>query len=149
MRITPKTDHQPSGKAALFATGINRISLPIPNLRGKQPIVFFFDDRITFAGALLQAVTVEHCDAPSRVPDESRVLQLIAPSVILTVTQENGDLYAQLRNAPEMPIYPESKTEFFYKAFYAQINFVTDGTGRAAGLVFRHDGRDTPAQRLD
>jgi hypothetical protein len=32
MRITPKTDHQLGGKAALFATGINRISLPIPNL---------------------------------------------------------------------------------------------------------------------
>jgi protein-L-isoaspartate(D-aspartate) O-methyltransferase len=73
----------------------------------------------------------------------------IAPSVILTVTQQNGDLYAQLRNAPEVPIYPESETEFFYKAFDAQITFVTDGTGRATGLVFQHDGRDTPAQRLD
>src|ERR1700690_4213812 len=32
MPITPKTDHQPGGKAALFATGINRNSLPIPRL---------------------------------------------------------------------------------------------------------------------
>jgi hypothetical protein len=32
MRITPKTDHQPGRKAALLATGINRISLPIPSL---------------------------------------------------------------------------------------------------------------------
>jgi hypothetical protein len=73
----------------------------------------------------------------------------IAPSVILTVTQQNGDLYAQLRNAPEVPIYPESETEFFCKPFDAQITFVTDGTGRATGLVFQHDGRDTTAQRLD
>jgi len=30
-----------------------------------------------------------------------------------------------------------------------QITFVTDGTGRATGLVLRHRGGDMPAQRID
>jgi hypothetical protein len=33
-------------------------------------------DRVTFAGTPLQADPVEHFDVPTRVPDESRVLQL-------------------------------------------------------------------------
>jgi protein-L-isoaspartate(D-aspartate) O-methyltransferase len=49
----------------------------------------------------------------------------------------------------EVSIYPESEKNFFYKAVNAQITFVTDGTGRATGLVLRHDGRDVPAQRVD
>ena len=73
----------------------------------------------------------------------------IAPNVVLTLTRHEGGLYAQFPNAPEVPIHPESEKRFFYEAVDAQITFVTDGTGRATGLVFRHDGRDMPAQRID
>jgi len=31
----------------------------------------------------------------------------------------------------------------------AQISFITDGTGRATGLVLRHDGGEVTAQRVD
>jgi len=73
----------------------------------------------------------------------------LAPNVVLTVTHRDGALFAQSRGASEVPIYPESEKKFFYKAVDAQITFITDGTGRATGLVLRHDGHEVPAQRLD
>ena len=74
--------------------------------------------------------------------------QLVA-NVVLTVTQQDGGLFAQSPGAPEIPIYPESEKQFFYKAVDAQITFVTGGTGRANSLVLRHDGREVRAQRID
>ena len=73
----------------------------------------------------------------------------LAPNVVLTVTQQDGSLAAQLPGAPAIPIYPESDRKFFYKVVDAEITFVTNGAGRATGLVFRHDGRDVPAHRVE
>jgi protein-L-isoaspartate(D-aspartate) O-methyltransferase len=73
----------------------------------------------------------------------------LAPNVVLTVTQRDGGLFVQSPRAPEVPIYPESEKKFFCNAADTQITFVTDGTGRATGLVLRHDGREVPAQRVD
>jgi len=73
----------------------------------------------------------------------------IAANFVLTVTQQNGGLFAQVPRSPALPINPESEKKFFYEAANAQITFVTDGTGRATGLVFQLDGRDLPAQRVD
>jgi protein-L-isoaspartate(D-aspartate) O-methyltransferase len=73
----------------------------------------------------------------------------LATNVVLTVTQRDGGLSAQSPGGPEVPIYAESEKKFFYKAVDAQITFVTEGTGRATGLVLRHGGGEVPAQRLD
>jgi len=62
----------------------------------------------------------------------------IAPNFVLTVTQRDSSLFVQFPKAGELPIRPKSETTFFYEAASAQITFVTDGTGRATGLVFRH-----------
>jgi len=72
-----------------------------------------------------------------------------APNFVLTVTQRDVGLFAQLPRAPELPIHPESERKFFCEAADAQITFVTDGTGRATGLLFQHDGRDLRAQRVE
>jgi protein-L-isoaspartate(D-aspartate) O-methyltransferase len=73
----------------------------------------------------------------------------LAPNVVLTVTLRDDCLFAQSPRAPEVPVYPESDKTFFYKAADVQITFLTDGAGRATGLLLRHDGRDTPARRVD
>ena len=72
----------------------------------------------------------------------------LAPNMVLTVTLRDGGLLVQSLRGSEVPIFPESDTRFFYRAVDAQITFVTDETGRATGLVFHHDGRDTSAQRV-
>ena len=73
----------------------------------------------------------------------------LAPNYVLSVTQRDVGLFAQLPMAPELPIYPESEKKFYCEAADAQITFETDGTGRATGLMFQHDGRDLRAQRVD
>jgi protein-L-isoaspartate(D-aspartate) O-methyltransferase len=72
----------------------------------------------------------------------------LAPNFVLTVTQRDEGLFVQFPNAGELPIKPESEKRFYYEAADAQITFVTNGTGHATGLVFRHEGRDLPAQRI-
>jgi protein-L-isoaspartate(D-aspartate) O-methyltransferase len=73
----------------------------------------------------------------------------LAPTVVLTLTLRDGGLFAQSPGGPEVPIYPASEKQFFYKAVDAQITFVTDKTGRATALVLRHGGSEVPAQRID
>jgi protein-L-isoaspartate(D-aspartate) O-methyltransferase len=73
----------------------------------------------------------------------------LAPNLILTVTLRDDSLFAQSPGGPEVPIYPESEKQFFYKAADAQITFVTGGTGDVTGLVLRHGGSEVPAPRVN
>jgi len=73
----------------------------------------------------------------------------LAPNIALVVMFKDGGLFAQLAGPSAVPIYPETQTTFFYEAIDAQITFLTDASGRATGLLFRHDGHDVPAQRTE
>ena len=73
----------------------------------------------------------------------------LAANFVLTVTQRDGGLFVQLPQSPVLPIKAESAKTFFYEAADTQITFVADGAGPATGLVFRHEGREMVAQRID
>lgn len=71
-----------------------------------------------------------------------------APNVTMTITRNGGQLSAQLTGQGPAEIYPESKTDFFYKVVDAQILFRLDSAGRANALILRQMGRDQLAQRI-
>lgn len=73
----------------------------------------------------------------------------LAPNVVLTISRHGGSLLAQVADRAAVPIYPESEKQFFYKVVDAQITFVTDASGSATSLMFRQNGRDISARRLD
>jgi D-alanyl-D-alanine-carboxypeptidase/D-alanyl-D-alanine-endopeptidase len=72
-----------------------------------------------------------------------------APNVAMTISRKDSQLFAQLTGQGAAEIYPESKTDFFYKVVDAQILFKTDSKGRANALVLRQIGRDQIARRVD
>jgi hypothetical protein len=71
-----------------------------------------------------------------------------APNMTLSITRSGGQLSAQLTGQGPAEIYPESKTNFFYRVVDAQILFRVDAQGRANALILRQSGRDQLAERI-
>jgi len=65
------------------------------------------------------------------------------PGGNMTITLENGQLYAQLSGQGKNPIFAESETMFFYKAVNAEIEFPV-----ARQLVLHQNGRNLAGTRL-
>lgn len=68
---------------------------------------------------------------------------------VLTITTTGTGLRAQLTEQPALDIFPESETQFFYKAVQAQITFVRERTGAVNRLVLHQNGLDMDAERID
>ena len=68
-------------------------------------------------------------------------------SVVIGIVREGDHLFAQL-NGHKYEVFPESVRDYFFKAFDAQITFVTDRNGRAAELVMHEGGTDLRAKRI-
>jgi CubicO group peptidase (beta-lactamase class C family) len=73
----------------------------------------------------------------------------LAPGVFFILRRENDRLMAQLTGQSFLELFPESETEFFYKAVEAQITFVKDSQGRVTRLVLHQNGRDQNARKLE
>jgi len=71
----------------------------------------------------------------------------LAPSFVLTVTLEGGQLMTQATGQSKIPIFAESPTRFFPKVVDAEIEFTKDKNGAVKGLILHQGGRDMPAPR--
>jgi CubicO group peptidase (beta-lactamase class C family) len=72
----------------------------------------------------------------------------LAPNILITIKRNGSRLSAQLTGQGPAEIFPESKTDFFYRVVDAQITFKLDSQGRANGLILHQLGRDQLAQRI-
>jgi len=72
----------------------------------------------------------------------------LMPGAVFTIRKEGDRLMARLTGQSFLEIFPESETEFFYKAVDAQITFVKDGQGRINELVLHQNGRDLRAKKI-
>jgi beta-lactamase regulating signal transducer with metallopeptidase domain len=68
---------------------------------------------------------------------------------VFRVTRDGGQLSSQLTGQPAVPIFAESKTEFFYKIVDAQIVFHPGTGGVADSLVLHQNGSDFTLPRTD
>jgi len=71
------------------------------------------------------------------------------PGFALTVSLENGRLFAQATGQQKLEIFAESETDFFWKVVDAQITFNKDKTGKVTGLTLHQGGRDMPAKKTE
>src|SRR5262249_10713321 len=72
----------------------------------------------------------------------------LGSGVILAVTQDGGQLAAQMPGEERLRIFPASEREFVYKAA-ARITFIAHGEGSPPELMLRQDGNDLRAVRVD
>jgi serine-type D-Ala-D-Ala carboxypeptidase/endopeptidase len=73
----------------------------------------------------------------------------VAPGVEFTVKREKDQLLVQLTGQGFMPVFPESETEFFYKAVDAQLTFKRNAAGEVSGLVLHQGGLDQTAVKVN
>jgi CubicO group peptidase (beta-lactamase class C family) len=71
----------------------------------------------------------------------------IAPNFVLTVTVEDGAVFAQATGQGKNGIFATARDEFFYKVVDARLSFTRDSTGKVDGLILRQAGRDLPAKK--
>ncbi len=69
------------------------------------------------------------------------------PGLTITVTNEGGQLKAQLTNQPKFELFAESETKFFLKVVEAAITFVKDDKGEVTHLIL-HQGGDKLAKKV-
>jgi hypothetical protein len=55
----------------------------------------------------------------------------------MTISKEEGRLFAQIPGQPKFEILPRSETEFFWKVVNAQITFVKDEKGEVHKALYR------------
>jgi CubicO group peptidase (beta-lactamase class C family) len=101
---------------------------------------------------IVQAKTGRQERAEVEVPDS--VLRTyvaeyeLGPTASLTISLEDGQLFAQLTGQRRVPIFPESDTSFFYRDANAWISFTKDSSGVVTGLVLHQtSGRANTARR--
>ena len=68
--------------------------------------------------------------------------------MVMHITSGGAHLFAQLTGQPTLEIYPQSQSEFFYKAVNAQMIFALDASGRATALVLHQNGQVITAPRI-
>jgi hypothetical protein len=71
------------------------------------------------------------------------------PEVSVTITLEDGTLYAQPTGQQRLPIHAEAEDLFFLRDVNAQLRFERDVSGDVTGMVLIQGGREQAARRLD
>jgi hypothetical protein len=72
----------------------------------------------------------------------------LTPQILITVTRQEGRLYAQLTGQPAIEVFASAPREFFYKVVNAQLTFEVDAIGRASAVVLHQFGMDLRAPRV-
>lgn len=72
----------------------------------------------------------------------------MGPGITMTIARYGRGLSTQVSGQPPFPIYATSPTEFFLKAFDAQLTFDVDAQGKATRVTLHQNGRNLPAARV-
>ena len=73
----------------------------------------------------------------------------LTPEFVITVTLEDGALFAQATGQPKFPVFAESETKFFLRVVEAQISFTRDESGTVSGAVLHQGGTDQAARKVN
>jgi hypothetical protein len=71
------------------------------------------------------------------------------PTVLLTVTLENEQLFLQENDSNKHQLFAEGDRQFFLKDFDLQLAFELDAEGRASAVTVSLKGRSFHVQRLN
>jgi CubicO group peptidase (beta-lactamase class C family) len=88
-------------------------------------------------------------EIPEEVLSEYVGEYVLNPDVSVTITLEDGTLYAQPTGAQRLPIFPEAADRFFLRSPDAQLRFERDASGDVTGMVLMQGGREQAAPRVE
>lgn len=70
------------------------------------------------------------------------------PNFFVTITTENGNLFAQATGQAKFQIYPETTNKFYYKVVEAKIEFLKEGDS-VNNIVLYQGGKEIPGKRVE
>lgn len=79
----------------------------------------------------IRLVDVSETDLDSYLGDYQ-----LTPKLVLTVTREGKQIYAQATGQPKLEAFPETKSKFFFKVIRAKMEFLKDDQGRITKMRF-------------
>ncbi len=71
-----------------------------------------------------------------------------SPEFVLTLSSQDGRLFAQATGQGSVEIFPESESVFFAKIADIQHIFVKDASGKVTHMIVRQGGFDTEAKKI-
>lgn len=71
----------------------------------------------------------------------------LTPGSVFAITEQKGQLLAQLTGQAALPIYPSAKDRFFYTAVDARLDFQRNADGKVTALVLHQNGKTMRALR--
>lgn len=71
-----------------------------------------------------------------------------APGVVLTVSRDGTQLFAQMTGQPKLPIFPTSESEFEWRVVQAKIQFVKADDGKVSKVVHHQNGNALDAPKI-
>jgi CubicO group peptidase (beta-lactamase class C family) len=72
----------------------------------------------------------------------------LQPGFTLTITSNEGKLFAQGTGQPNFEIFPESEYKYFPKVVDAQVEFIKDEKGNTTSLILYQGGAKMPAKKI-
>lgn len=72
----------------------------------------------------------------------------VSPDFTIEVTREGSRMFVQATKQEKLEIFAETEKQFFLKVVDAQVEFVTDDTGKATKMSLTQGGRVTEAKRI-
>ena len=88
-------------------------------------------------------------DLPISILERYTGAYRIGGRLVLTITRQGQQLYAQLTGQPAAAIYPETAASFVYRVVDARIDFIPDPPAQINALVLHQRGNDLMAPRID
>jgi CubicO group peptidase (beta-lactamase class C family) len=70
------------------------------------------------------------------------------PGFVLTISTNEGKIFAQATGQPRIEIYPEAEYKYFAKAVDAQMEFAKDEKGNTTTLTLLQGGAKMPAKKI-
>ncbi|HET6880678.1 MAG TPA: serine hydrolase [Pirellulales bacterium] len=156
-QIETRCDHQ----AMSHGGGINGFATYLIRIPDKQALVVVLSNVVSHRPARMAVdLTSILLKEPYKLPRARHAVELdpsafdglvgvyrLSPELQLTITREDNRLFSAVSERSKDELFPESETEFFYKAVDAQITFVRDHKGRATRLILHQGGADTVGVR--
>ena len=111
-------------------------------------------------GAVIEGPRVEGplLDAPAErkaIAADPKVLEgyvgkyQLGPGFVITITREEGRLFAQATGQGKAEIFAETDRKFFYRVVDAQLTFAAGPDGRAEKLTLHQGGMNSEAKRVE
>lgn len=135
----------PSSEAKFFLKVVDAQLSFKRNAAGKVDTVVLHQDGRDMPGKRRAARQVATVD-PAVYAKYVGTYELV-PGFSITVSTNNGRLFAQATGQDRFELFPSSETEFFLKVVNAQVSFVKSDTGTVDKLILHQGGRDTPGIR--